>query len=189
MNSDDLLLEQWRIASELHRHMDDIIWRRFDYFVGLNVVLMGALGYVWQIETDAWLTIVASVLLPVLGIFISDKWSRIHAHGQLYHILRKLQAENREKALVERLELNCPTIGGREDLLTVYGSTPEDLPDTIRNEIEHGVFGETHTLDVVFKISRCLVLVWSLLLMLAMFVLACRLLDLDIIPSVFSSPI
>ena len=137
MDKDDLLLEQWRMASELHRHMDDIIWRRFDYFVGLNVVLLSALGYISHIETETWLKPVASVLLPLLGIFVSDKWSRIHARGQQYHILRKLQAENRERALVERLELKHPVVGGREDLVTVYGSTPEDLPDTIGAKVEH----------------------------------------------------
>lgn len=189
MDKHEFLLEQWKMASTLHLHMDDMIWRRFDYLIGLNVVLLSALGYVWHIETEAWLKLLASLLLPSVGVFLSNKWSRMHTRAQLYHSLRKVQAENAENILVNQLGLEHRLIAEREASCTVYGATPDDLPDKIKRDIGHSRWGETHTLDIVFKLSRWLERLWIVLLVLSLLAIAARLWRMSVIPAWFTSPI
>jgi hypothetical protein len=48
VDREELLLNQLRIASELHRHMDDMVWQRFSYFVTLNGILVSVLVFAWS---------------------------------------------------------------------------------------------------------------------------------------------
>jgi hypothetical protein len=54
MDTQDLLLEKWKMASQLHRHTDnEPWWQEFNYFVGLNSVLLSVLVFVWSDSPSA----------------------------------------------------------------------------------------------------------------------------------------
>lgn len=189
MDKDEFLMEQWKMAAEFHRHQDDLVWRRFDYVIGFTVFLLTAFGYVWHVESEAWFKLITVSLLSAIGIFISDKWSRLHTRTQLYHALRVTQAKNIEKALAERLDLQKPLVTGLEGSVTFYGPKPNDLPETITTSIRHSAFGRNSSLNTVFRISRALVLLWIILLMLSLLVICIRLLGPNTLPSWLRSTI
>jgi hypothetical protein len=45
---EDLLLEQWKAAIELHKHEDILSWNKFSYFTTMNATLLGAIAYLWR---------------------------------------------------------------------------------------------------------------------------------------------
>lgn len=72
MDRQELLLEQWKTASELHRHEDNLAWQKFNYFITLNGILVSAFGIVLsgsvtnQIDTK-----IASIAISGFGAFVS----------------------------------------------------------------------------------------------------------------------
>lgn len=160
MEKRDLLLEQWKMASELHRHMDDMVWRRFDYFVGLNTVLLGVYGYVWSQGRCAVVKFFGSIFVPLLGVVLSLSWAAIHKRAQLYHSLRKQQAETAERALAEEMDLEQPMVCQGSGL--VYGVKPEDCGAELMEKIPHSAWGRIHTLDVVFGIALGTAIMWAI---------------------------
>jgi len=48
MDKEQLLLEKWKMASELHRHEDNVTWQKFNYFVTLNAALLTVLAVIWS---------------------------------------------------------------------------------------------------------------------------------------------
>lgn len=171
MDRHEFLLEQWKLASELHRHMDDMIWRRFDYFVVLSTALLTGYGYVWSQQKCAFIMFSGSVVVPLLGVALSVSWAAIHKRAQLYHSLRKLQAERAEKALTERLDPEQSTVSGDEQPRMVYGVKPEDFPEEIMDSVPHSAWGRTHTLDVVFGVGLGAGALWGILLFVSVIVL------------------
>ena len=105
MKAEEFLLEKWRIASELHRHMDDIAWRTFSYFVAANGVFLSAtVGIVTTSnKADALLPPKAvkplAVAMPVLGFLLSVAWCFIQGRQRSYHGYRADQAKQIEAAL------------------------------------------------------------------------------------------
>lgn len=99
-----LLLEQWKTASQLHRHMDNMAWQRFNYFIATNGVLLAALGAIAASDTfnenpRPLLLLVVSVILCFSGMVISLIWLLIQKRGQGYHLYRAEQAKQTERDL------------------------------------------------------------------------------------------
>lgn len=110
-----LLLRQWEMASQLHRHMDNMAWQRFNYFTAINGVLLAALGAVvssdpFNADARPCLLNVVTAAIPVTGAFVSWMWFLIQIRGRGYHHYRGNQARQTEARL---------KIGG-ERVLTLY---------------------------------------------------------------------
>jgi len=104
VDKEELLLEQWKMASELHRHMDNMAWQRFNYFTATNGVLLAALGAIAASEgfngnPPPCLLRMMTIAIPILGAFASSIWYFIQKRGQGYHHYRGIQAKQTEEAL------------------------------------------------------------------------------------------
>jgi len=102
VNKEELLLEQWKMASELHRHMDDMAWQRFNYFIATNGLLLTALGAIGKDAFDQASTLplrVLTIAIPMIGFLVSIVWSSIQRRGQHYQYYRCAQVRQAEEAL------------------------------------------------------------------------------------------
>jgi hypothetical protein len=104
MDKADVLLEQWKVASELHRHMDKMAWQRFNYFIAINGLLLSTLGAIATSsafnDKDPPLPLrVMTIAIPAFGTFVSLIWNLIQKRGQLYHHYMGIQARQIEEAL------------------------------------------------------------------------------------------
>ena len=142
MNKKDLLLEQWKTASELHRHMDNLIWQHFHHFITVNGILLSALAVIWsRITSGAALNqctlAFASTVVSFFGLNFSVIWYLIHRRQQAYHRYRCDQAKTTEKKLIvdnERvLDLYDKTLGqlNEEDKERLYIGKLETLFPTL----------------------------------------------------------
>jgi hypothetical protein len=178
MDKKEFLLEQWKMASELLRHMDDMIWRRFDYFVALNTALLTALGFLWANERPPLLRLFGSILIPAVGLALSRSWATMHKRAQLYHAIRGIQAKRAEQALITELNPDTPGQSRGKQPLAIFGVTPENYPDSYNEEMRHIPHSERgkgiRTLDIVFDIARGLGILWIVLFALCILVIFCR---------------
>lgn len=99
-----LLLRQWEMASQLHRHMDKMVWQRFNYFTAINGVLLAALGAIVSSDTfnkcpRPCLLNAVIAAIAVTGAFVSWMWFFIQMRGRGYHHYRGNQARQTEAAL------------------------------------------------------------------------------------------
>jgi hypothetical protein len=135
-DKEKLLLRQWEMASELHRHMDNMAWQRFNYFTAINGVLLAALGAIVSSDTfnanscPCFLKVVTAAI-PVTGAFVSCVWFLIQKRGQGYHHYRGNQARQTEADL---------KIGG-ERILTLYQKPLNEYVNSLNEEgfDEHGI--------------------------------------------------
>ena len=89
MNKEDLLLEQWKMASELHRHEDEHSWQRFQYYITLTGILVSALGVVWTtISISPVNTKVAICIISAFGAVTSLVSALIFKRSFMYHLYR-----------------------------------------------------------------------------------------------------
>ena len=88
MNNEDLLLEQWKTAAELHRHMDNLAWQQFHHFVTVNGILVSALALMWSSTPLNRRLTFASIAMSVFGLAFSLTWCIIQRRSQLYHRYR-----------------------------------------------------------------------------------------------------
>jgi len=101
MNKEELLLEQWKIASELHRHEDNLTWNRFNYFVILNGILLSIFSAISSGAAGNHIDIKrVSILLSVVGVLTSLIWFLMQVRGKLYHRYRNEQAKDTERQLL-----------------------------------------------------------------------------------------
>ena len=112
-----LLLRQWEMASELHRHMDNMAWQRFNYFTAVNGVLLAGLGTIvtsgaLDKSSHSCLVSMMAIVIPVIGAVASWVWFLIQRRGKQYHHLRACQARQTEKH--EALKVDG------EQVLTLY---------------------------------------------------------------------
>jgi hypothetical protein len=135
-DKESLLLRQWEMASELHRHMDNMAWQRFNYFTAINGVLLAALGAIVSSDTfnadpRPCLLNVVTAVIPVTGAFVSWVWFLIQKRGRGYHHYRANQARQAEAAL---------KIGG-ERILTLYQKSLNEYVKDLDKEgfDEHGI--------------------------------------------------
>ena len=67
--SEEMMLEQYRIAVDLYKHEDLLNWQKFHNLVYINTALIGIMG-AWELisSKSPWILVVS---LPVLGIIVS----------------------------------------------------------------------------------------------------------------------
>jgi hypothetical protein len=121
---EQLLLEQWKMASQFHLQMDNMAWQRASYFMAANGVLLAALGAVLRaLITDSdpivCLLKVILVAIPLFGAFFSWVWTVAQKRAQLYTRYRMAQAKQTEEALM---------VAG-ERILTLQGKGISDLSE------------------------------------------------------------
>lgn len=113
MDRNDLLLEQWKMAAELHRHGNEVTWNRFNYFIAMNGVLASAAAVVYSSHTQDLVQVRLPLsMLFLFGSFVSWAWFLAHCRGEAYNRYRQHQAGAAEDAL---------KIEG-EQILTVYAN-------------------------------------------------------------------
>jgi hypothetical protein len=151
LNNRDLLLEKWKLASELHRHEDNEAWHKFNYFVGLNGVLLSVLVVVWSGPDSGYdkTKVLMSLLISLFGALVSLVWVFIQKRGQLYQHYRIAQAKEAERAL---------TIDGVQ-VLDVYA---RDLNE--QELVPIPTFGRLSTYVLVFYLAVFTLATWILLL-------------------------
>ena len=98
MTKNDVLLEQWKLASELHRHEDNLSWQKMNYFVAINGALFAIVGVsgLTRPETLG----VGGGLLAVFGIVVSVVWCLTQGRGAYYQHYRIQQARVAEERLL-----------------------------------------------------------------------------------------
>jgi hypothetical protein len=119
MNKEDLLLEQWKMASELHRHEDNLTWQRFSYMVTINGVLASAVGIIWSTSTKLFNQRDAFILISLFGIITSLVFTFILRRAFMYQKYRITQAKQTEKKLLinDKQILNLYEFGLEEQKL------------------------------------------------------------------------
>jgi hypothetical protein len=153
VSKEHLLLEQWKMASELHRHMDNMAWQRFNYFVATNGLLVTALAAIGKdaFGKDAFGKAptdpvkVIAIAIPVIGLVVSIVWSSIQCRGQYYQYYRSAQARQTEEAL---------TIDG-ERILSLY---QWDLDE--QNLITVPKCAKPRTHDLMYRLALFFAGVW-----------------------------
>jgi Na+/melibiose symporter-like transporter len=158
MEKNDLLLEEWKMASELHRHMDNMAWQSLNFFMATNGALLAILGAVIisdKFTQDDLLPLVIAAAISVVGMIISLLWAFIQIRQQLYQYYRVAQAK--------RVEENLKIAGDR--VLTLYEKNlnEQDLiavPKFRRYLESRAGKWRSHSLVVVLGFS--LAIVWFL---------------------------
>lgn len=115
----NLLLEQWKMAVELHKHEDNLIWQKFNYFVAIHGILVSAMLILvsstgTEVEPIVGKGIIA-ITASLFGFISSVAWFLIQYRGKLYQNLRVEQAKKVEKEL---------KVDG-EQVLTLYNEWPK----------------------------------------------------------------
>lgn len=158
----DFLLEQWKTASELHRHMDQMAWQSLSYFTALNGGLLSVFVVVWSSEP---LSIHGKKLLgfgiAVFAALASFVWSKVHKRMQLYHRLRVGQANAKERAL-EELTLGQTGATGVQCTL-IYDGSPIQKHKDVMDDVPCSKWGKTPNHTLVFWLAIVLMAVWSLI--------------------------
>jgi hypothetical protein len=148
ITKEDLLLEQWKMASELHRHMDNMIGQRFHHFVTVNGILLSALGVIWsRIAPGANQStiVLASAAISGFGLVFSLAWCFIHKRGYKFHRYRKAQARRAEEQLI--------VDNGR--VLSLY-----EKPLNKQKLIPVGIFERVPTYSIVLVLAILLTVMW-----------------------------
>jgi len=191
---EQLLLEQLQIASELHRHMDNMIWQRFNYFIALNGLLLSALTVIWFSRADKTplgLGLAITAAIALFGGFVSFVWSRIQKRAQLYHRLRSTQAELAEGALIESV-LNQADMTEDQWVLQIYVQGFLKQCKDIKQykdvwKVRCSRCGKTSTNELVFTLSMVLSALWVIILVSVLVV--STLIAKQVVPLTFISPI
>ncbi|MBN1678963.1 MAG: hypothetical protein JW966_01640 [Anaerolineae bacterium] len=116
MEKEDLLLEQWKMASELHRHEDNLIWQRFSYFVALTTFLVSGLSYILAKDPSKTGFLFVTLIFSVFGSIISFVFASVFKRAYLYHLHRIKQATEAEEQLQ----------GDNKTILLVYQALDQD---------------------------------------------------------------
>lgn len=86
MDKRDLLLEQWKTASEIHRHEDNLTWQKFNYFVAVNGLLLSVLIVNWKDLASSSNLREVGLSTSIFGAFISVVWFLVQWRGALYQM-------------------------------------------------------------------------------------------------------
>jgi hypothetical protein len=149
MNKEDLLLEQWKMASELHRHEDEHSWQRFQYYVTLTGILVSALGVIWGTTSiSPTAREIAIRIISIFGVVTSLVFALIFKRSFMYHLYRVAQAREAEEAL----KIN------NERVLTLYEKKLGE-----QKLIRVAIFGRISTNDLVFYLTLMMTLFWLVL--------------------------
>ena len=126
MEREDPLLEQWKKASELHQHEDDLYRRKFRQFMTINALLVSVLGVGWSLDIQYGVDI-RPVVLAILafGALISFVQTSVQERGGPYQNYQIAQAKQAENDLKEALEID----GERVFSLYQKGIDEQELVD------------------------------------------------------------
>jgi len=174
MDKEDLLLEQWKMASELHRHEDRLTWQRFSYFVTLTGILISGLGLVLtQKGVDPTTQEFAMFLISLFGAIVSLTFLLIFRRAYYYHIYRIKQAKAAEEKLLK----------DGERVLTVYitgldftNEGVEKFPLLKETRCEAPFWPEsraTPTNVLIIALAGFATLLWAGAFLVAIFLLLC----------------
>lgn len=116
----ELLKQQWILASEIHRHEDNLIWQRFSYFV----ILVGGLfaliaSLIEGICTRNFVYIVFSSISLFTGGMASFVFFAVLRRGQAYQ-KRWLDSAKESEAKISSLIHSSSYIDPASQLLTLY---------------------------------------------------------------------
>lgn len=151
MNKEDLLLEQWKMASELHRHEDKHSWQRFQYYITLTGILVSVLGVIWATTSiNPGDKEVAIRIISAFGALTSLVFALIFKRSSMYHLYRIAQAKEAEEAL----KMN------NERVLTLY---EKELRE--QKLVRVCILGRIPTSNLVFYLTIIMTLCWALLLL------------------------
>jgi hypothetical protein len=175
MEKEDLLLEQLKIASELHRHMDEMAWQGLSHLFMWNGILLSALGVVLastpccirdasgNLKGMQLPCAIAACLVAILGATISIGWSFVQKRAQMYHRVRVAQAADAERALVE-LAAHQSEATESQPLRVYPDKSPLEVYREEVDEIPLKCFGKPPSHSVVFWIALAITVVWILVL-------------------------
>lgn len=166
-----LLLEQLKMASELHRHMDQMAWQSLSYFAALNGALLSAFFVVWSSRSlsirgkEAF-----GFCIAVFAASASLVWSKVHKRMDLYHCLRSRQANAKEQALVESASLRANS--AEDQYVLIYDGDPVEKHDDVMKAVPRSRWGKTSNYALVFQLALGLMSMWTLfsVLILAAFI-------------------
>lgn len=152
-----LLLEQWRAAAQLHRHMDRMAWQNLSYFAALNGALLSVFALI--LSSDSLCALLRCLLGFTIALFAGSAslvWAKVHKRMQLYHRLRLQQATDKEKALVESMsdDMEVADIGST---LVYRGDKP--VEDLVSN-VSCSSWGQTSNYTLVFRLAVALMSGW-----------------------------
>ena len=105
---EDLLLEQWKAAIELHKHEDILSWNKFSYFTTMNATLLGAIAYLWS-NKNTLDFVVLGLLVSIFGFVVSIAWFLAQERGRMYQKYWIDRAKESEWLLLAQGESN-PTL-------------------------------------------------------------------------------
>jgi len=156
---EDLLLEEWKMASELHRHEDNLTWNRFSYFVTLTGVLLPIFGAL-ALQTDVAIALTArfaSLLVAFFGATTSVAWTLMQIRSKLYHQYRVAQARSAEKRLL---------VNG-ERVLTIYeANIDQQALIRVHPVLRKIIFLGTHNMIIFF--SGLVTIIWIILFVIGL---------------------
>ena len=161
MTDQEVFLEQLKLASELHRHMDAMASQRFNYFIAVNAVLVPALTLIWFSDmTDTSNTLdwklAFTAVIAAFGVVTSLVWCFVHKRTQIYHALRCRQAGAAEEKL-----LGCEATDPERVRVYEKGSR---LQNEAAREVPKAWFGRRPDYDLMWTIPASLAVVWFLAL-------------------------
>jgi hypothetical protein len=143
MDEKDFLCEQWKMAAELHRHEDNLLWQRFSYFVTLTGILASGLAILLtadegksEIIKDYRYLFLAAV--SFFGASISLAFTFIFRRAYLYHILRICQAEQAEIRLEKLLDDKTPPSEKEEISSSQFFVYEEGLASRLLSKLRDG---------------------------------------------------
>lgn len=162
MTREELLLEQWKMASELHRHMENLAWQGLSIFIATNGGLMAVLGAL--VISDRFLqkdlvSYGVSGAICVTGMLLSSIWGLLQMRQQLYMYYRVAQAKQAEEAL---------TIDS-ERTLTLYEKNLNEqdiLSFPLLERYRKSPIGKWHAHSLVTVLSFLVATVWGLLFLI-----------------------
>jgi hypothetical protein len=90
------ILEQWKMAADLHKNEDKLTWQRFSYFVTLTGLLISGLGLVISQNAGESETEEFAFLVSFFGIIVSGIFVCIFSRSRFYQRYRIAQARTLE---------------------------------------------------------------------------------------------
>lgn len=183
-----LLLEQWKMASELHRHMDQMAWQSLSYFAALNGALLSAF---LVILSNKSLSIrgkeFSGLCIAVFAAAASLVWSKVHKRMGLYHCLRSRQANAKEQALIG--STSGQKNAAEDQCVLIYDGDPVEKHDDVMEAVPCSRWGKTSNYGLVFWLALGLMIVWTILSIIILATLICPSRADPVLSTLFMSPI
>jgi hypothetical protein len=154
MDKNDLLLEQLKLAAEMHRSQDDLMWQRFNAFVTLTGILLSGLGIILAADrVSSGNKQIATAIFSFLGFIGSFTFASVLRRVYLYHSHRIGQAAEAEKQLATGL-------GGKS---RVYVKGIDEKPDD-EHRLIWWLFSRWRTGNVVLFFILLVLIGWGIAL-------------------------